>query len=418
MLFILSFWYFSWLLFITLSLSFIGITLFDLVFSPSKKDFTFDRDMPEEMERFEEYTVSIDINNASKKPAFFHLKDGLPVSFNPSFNSLYQVKGETKSSLEYTIKPMTRGDFVLSQLFVRFKSKLGLWEKQLTPRLESNVKIIPNLSEAKKYLSNAQMYLVHEGNKIRKQRSGMGEFSKVRTYVVGDDPRKINWRQSAKLHEMMTNVYEPEHGKYITLFIDCGRMMGVELENANRLEKAIEAAITVAAAALDNGDYVSVIAFSKEIKTVVPARKGLPHLDRILKGLYNLKADPYESNYAYALQYGQQMQRKRSMFLLFSDVQTFILEDSLQLMMKKIRKKHLVLMLGIEDSLQQKKIKASPSHVGIAIEKSLAQKQDLYLRDQIHYWHKHGISLIEAKAERLAVTAVSQYIDQLNRGSL
>lgn len=42
----------------------------------------------------------------------------------------------------------------------------------------------------------------------------------------------INWRQTAKLQEVMTNEYEPEHGKYITILIDCGRMMGAELKKA------------------------------------------------------------------------------------------------------------------------------------------------------------------------------------------
>lgn len=61
------------------------------------------------------------------------------------------------------------------------------------------------------------VFLMYEGAKVRKYKSGFGEFAKIRNYVVGDDPRKINWRQTAKLQEVMTNEYEPEHGKYITI---------------------------------------------------------------------------------------------------------------------------------------------------------------------------------------------------------
>ena len=99
------------------------------------------------------------------------------------------------------------------------------------------MKVIPDLTETKHYLENAQRFLLYEGSKIRKQRSGVGDFAQIRNYVVGDDPRKINWRQTAKLQEVMTNEYEPEHGKYITILIDCGRMMGAELTKGNRLEK-------------------------------------------------------------------------------------------------------------------------------------------------------------------------------------
>ncbi|RKJ08673.1 DUF58 domain-containing protein, partial [Butyricicoccus sp. 1XD8-22] len=90
---------------------------------------------------------------------------------------------------------------------------------------------------------------LHEGMKIRKFQSGSGEFAQIRKYAAGDDPRMINWRQTAKLQEVMTNEYEPEHGKYITILIDCGRMMGAELKKGNRLERALEAAMTVTAAA-------------------------------------------------------------------------------------------------------------------------------------------------------------------------
>ncbi len=73
--------------------------------------------------------------------------------------------------------------------------------------------------------------------------SGLGEFSQIRSYVVGDDPRKINWRQTAKLQEVMTNEYEPEHGKYITILIDCGRMMGAELKKAIVWKRSLESAL-------------------------------------------------------------------------------------------------------------------------------------------------------------------------------
>ena len=81
---------------------------------------------------------------------------------------------------------------------------------------------LADITEMKAYLESAQRYLNDEGAIIKKQVSGVGEFSKVRNYVVGDDPRMINWRQTAKLREVMTNEYEPEHGKYITLLIERG----------------------------------------------------------------------------------------------------------------------------------------------------------------------------------------------------
>src|SRR5690625_1701129 len=162
-------------------------------------------------------------------------------------------------------------------------SSLGLWAKQLTVPARKNVKVIPDLTEVRAYLQDAQRFLVHEGSKVKRDQVGTGEFASIRSYVIGDDPRLINWHQTAKLQEVMTNVYEPEQGKHITILIDCGRMMGVELKEGNRLERSLEAALTVAAAALQRGDYVAVLAFSKEVHTYIPPNKGIEHLQTILR---------------------------------------------------------------------------------------------------------------------------------------
>ncbi|GAE94973.1 cell division protein DivIC [Gracilibacillus boraciitolerans JCM 21714] len=378
-----------------------------------------ERMLESEMERYQKETVSISIQNLTSDNYMVRLKDGIPETFQTIFPSSQPVASEHKTMITYDVFPQRRGKFLIDSLYLRFKSKLGLWERQITYNLPTEVKVIPNLSEAKRYLASAQNYLLHEGIKIRKMRSGgVGEFSKVRSYVVGDDPRKINWRQSAKLQEMMTNEYEPEHGKYVTILIDCGRMMGVELKEGNRLEKTIEAAITLATAALHNGDHIAVIAFSKEIKAVVPAGRGLEHLDIILQTIYAIQVDAQESNYALALQHAQSIQHKRSMMLLFSDVQTFVNEDHHLFYLKKLRKKHLFVMMGIEDQLLHQKIKMKPSNAILAMEKSVAQKQYLHQKQVMKKWEKHGLPMLEAPADRLAVTTVSHYIETLNRGML
>ncbi|WP_231710576.1 DUF58 domain-containing protein [Gracilibacillus suaedae] len=416
--FILSFWQFSWLFLGIATLLMVSLLIIDAFLLPKKEDIEVARTIADEMERYAKQMVTIQIQNRTNATYTVRLKDGIPESFQTIFPTDQFITGGKSVAIAYEVFPQIRGKYQIDTLYLRLKTKMGLWEKQITYQLPDEVKVIPNLSETKRYLASAQKYLLHEGIKIRKMRSGVGEFSKVRSYVVGDDPRKINWRQSAKLHEMMTNEYEPEHGKSVTILLDCGRMMGVELEEGNRLEKSIEAAITLATAALQNGDQVSVIAFSKEIKAVVPSGKGLEHLDTILQTLYALGVDAQESNYALALQYAQSLQRKRSLIVLFSDVQTFANEDYQLFYMKKLRKKHLFVMIGIEDRLLQAQIKMKPNSALAAMEKSMAQKQYINQKQVMRKWEKHGLPMLEAPAERLAVTSVSHYIETLNRGML
>jgi uncharacterized protein (DUF58 family) len=408
----------SWTMIVLSNFAFIALTMIDLLFLPKRHHISIARTFPEEMERGLSYEVKLAISNESSFPMVYRLIDGIPQSFKQPFPIEGEVSEASRDVQIYeTIAPL-RGKYEIEKVYCRYKSRIGLWERQTIELLEDTVKVIPDLTSTKQYLENAQRFLMYEGIKIRKQQQGVGEFAKIRNYVVGDDPRKINWRQTAKLQEVMSNEYEPEHGKYITILIDCGRMMGAELSKGNRLEKVIEAALTVTAAALAKGDYVAVLAFSKNVKVFVPPVKGMAHLQRILYAIYNLEVDAAESNYGEVLQYLQTVQKKRSLLLLFSDVRTFLHEESALLYLKRIRQRHLFLMIGIEDETLLRRIKDDPTTIQAVMIKSMAQKQMLHKKREKTKWEQQGLQLVEAREENLAVAAVSSYIQIMNRGLL
>lgn len=408
----------SWTMIFMLNGLFIAVSLIDLAFSPTKKEVDVKRGIPEQMERGLSYPIQLNMKNVSRRDMSFRIIDGTPQSFQTPFPLQGNLSGESKGTLTYDAVAPVRGDYHLEKIYLRYRSSFGLWEKQKTVKHHDQVKVIPDLTETKKVLEDAQRYLLYEGTKIRKQQSGTGEFAKIRNYVLGDDPRKINWRQTAKLREVMTNEYEPEHGKYMTILIDCGRMMGAELKEGNRLEKSIEAALTVAAAALQNGDYVSVLAFSKGVHVYIPPAKGMAHLQTILQRIYNLEVDGAESNYASVLHYVQTVQKKRSLLLLFSDIHNFLHENSALYYLQRLRRQHMFMMIGIEDEMIMRRIKTEPVDIRHAMMKSMAQKQMLVKKREKAKWEKQGLLMVETREEKLAATAVSYYIDMMNRGLL
>jgi uncharacterized protein (DUF58 family) len=190
------------------------------------------------------------------------------------------------------------------------------------------------------------------------------------------------------------------------------------LKKGNRLEKVLEAALTVAAAALKKGDYVSVLAFSKEIKVFVPPAKGMAHLQTILQAIFDVKVDAAESNYAAVFQYLEIVQKKRSLLLLFSDVRTFLHEESALLYLKRLRQRHLFFMMGIEDQTLINRIKEEPKDVQTVMMKSIAQQQMLIKKREKIKWEKQGLQMVEAREEKLAIAAVSHYIDIMNQNLL
>lgn len=393
-------------------------SLLDLMLSPNKKDIKVTRNIPTDMERGLDYPFQITVQNPTSFDMYCEIIDAIPQSFHRPFPLRGIVpKGNNKKFTYKTTAPV-RGEYTVEKIYVRYSSLFGLWKKEITFQQKMKIKVIPDLTESKQYLENAQKFLLHDGVQIKRLNSGAGEFAKIRSYVVGDDPRKINWRQTAKLQEVMTNEFEPEHGKYVTILIDCGRMMGAELKKGNRLEKSLEAAITVATAALHKGDYVSVVAFSKKVKVYIPPGKGMAHLQTILQAIYKIEVDAVESNYAEVFTYLQLVQKKRSLILLFSDIKTFLYEESALIYLKRVRSRHLFLMIGVEDQTLQLRAKQEPADLEKAMIKQVAQQQLLFKKKEKQRWEKNDLLMMEAKEERLAASAVSHYIETLNKGLL
>lgn len=397
---------------------FLFASLLDLLWSPKRSELTYKREMPEEMERGRTYTTEITVENTSNRPMHIRIKDEVPQTFHTTLPLRGWTDARGRKRFSYDLTAPVRGKYHMEKMHIRYRSKLGLWEKQTVSRINDTVKIIPDLRETKRYLEDAQRFLLHEGVKIRKDQGGEGEFAQIRKYALGDDPRKINWRQTAKLQEVMTNEYEPEHGKYITILIDCGRMMGAELEKGNRLDRTLEAALTTAAAALENGDYVGVLAFAKEVKVYIPPDKGMNHLHVILQSIYALEAEPFEANYPFVITYLQSVQKKRSLILLFSDIDTFLHEEGALYYLLRLRRRHLFFVIGIEDNELAKSARQKPRDVQEAMIKSNAQEQMTNKKREKVKWEARGLLLAEASGTELAATAVSHYIRVMNQGLL
>ena len=61
---------------------------------------------------------------------------------------------------------------------------------------------------------------LHSGDLVSKQRGQGSEFSDLRSYRPGDDPRNINWRVSSRLEGLWVNERHPERNGDVVLLVD------------------------------------------------------------------------------------------------------------------------------------------------------------------------------------------------------
>ncbi|RKJ08596.1 DUF58 domain-containing protein, partial [Butyricicoccus sp. 1XD8-22] len=88
----------------------------------------------------------------------FAFVDDLPQTFKRPFPVKGIGRKEAVTEVSYVTSAPVRGDYGVTKLYFRYKSVLGLWEKQKTTKIPQALKVIPDMTGTKQYLKDAQRF--------------------------------------------------------------------------------------------------------------------------------------------------------------------------------------------------------------------------------------------------------------------
>ena len=392
-------------------------SIIDWLTIAKKQRLTITATMPEQADIGQTIPVHIELHNESEQGIRYELVDDLPYSFAEA--GPFRGKLEKGSAqIDYTTRATDRGRYFLHWVYLRWQGQIGLWQRQSRFACERAIKVYPDLTQVRGYLASLQDSLIVDGTKIlRRARTG-SDFHAIREYVPDDDPRTINWSASARSRRLMANQYRPEQGKVVTIMLDCGRLMGVELDGRTRLDTSLEAAVTLAAVALKQGDQVALLAYSHGIKTYIPPGRGLAHLHTLLEAVYDLRSDFVESDPMKALTYLHQQQKRRSLIVLFSDMENYLLEDQMSGYLWRLRRSHLLLLLSLSDPLLHAWSRVEAKNSRLAYVKALAQRFSLDRKSFQQKMTGAGIQVLDVPADQLTLQVVNAYLEIKSREAL
>jgi uncharacterized protein (DUF58 family) len=96
------------------------------------------------------------------------------------------------------------------------------------------------------------------------------EFYSMRGYVPGDDPKRINWKASARYRRLITNETEAERVTDVMIVLDTD-VSFYEAAEAELFERGVRAAASLASLLLKQGNRVGMILQGEERGIAVPA---------------------------------------------------------------------------------------------------------------------------------------------------
>lgn len=241
-------------------------------------------------------------------------------------------------------------------------------------------------------------------------------FSEVRDYQYGDDVRNIDWNVTARTGDPHIKVFEEERELTVILLIDVSQSSFFGTVNQMKNEMMTELSAVLAFSAINNNDKVGVLFFSNQVEKFIPPKKGKQHILRIIRELINFEPNGKGTNLGAALEYFNNVIKKRSICFVLSDFLAEGYENPLRIAARR----HDIVGLHVVDPVEESLpavglIRAKDAETGQLqwVDTSLASVRERYAKwyqDHLNYFRS---AFLKSGADTVSIRTNEPYVNAL-----
>jgi uncharacterized protein (DUF58 family) len=252
-------------------------------------------------------------------------------------------------SFEYHIVPTDRGEHQLGDHFVRYRSPLGLWNRQIQFPATSTIRVYPDVQLIRTYERLAGQDRGQSVIRTRSRQGGETEFEQLRDYVRGDPYRSVDWRATARRNKLVTRQYQLERDQNVFFALDAGRLMTAESAGLSLFDHALNATLMLAHVATKAGDRVGMFTFDQEVRSYVATASGGRAMQHLIHASYAIRPRLTASDFEHTMSWVAQRLRRRMLFVLFTHVADSAAAEELLRSVRQLRPRHLPLVVMFRD---------------------------------------------------------------------
>ena len=386
------------------------------------------------------YAFRIDVEVIDEIPFVFQRRD---VCFKARIGSM----GDT--TIIYRLTPTERGVYDFGHVRVFVSTPLRLAQRRFTCCEPQQVKVYPSYLMLRQYeLLAISNNLTEMGIKRIRRIGHNTDFEQIKDYVVGDDYRTINWRATARRHQLMVNVYQEERSQQVFCVIDKGRMMqqafrpqtsdfrpqtsdfgpqtsdfgpqtsdfGPQTSESlpmTLLDYSINAALVLSFVAVNKQDKAGLITFSTQMETFVPASRQPGHLQTLQEALYAEKAVFGETDYSALLTGLTRHVSHRSLLVLFTSFTSMPALRRQLSFLRQIAMRHRLLVVFFEDKEMKEVIsdREKENSTEAYYQRVIAEKFAYEQRLIVSTLRQYGIQSLLTTPDNLSVNVINKYLE-------
>lgn len=376
-------------------------------------------------------TVSPRFSNGDDNPVSIRLESNYPFSVraevidevphvfqrrNILFKADLRKKGDT--TITYQLRPTERGVYGFGRVRVFASTLLGLVQRRYTCCEPQDVKVYPSYMMLRQYELLAMSNNLQEMGIKRIRRIGHNtDFEQIKDYVTGDDYRTINWRATARRHQLMVNVYQEERSQQVYSVIDKGRMMQQSFQEMTLLDYAINAALVLSYVAVNKQDKAGLITFSDQFGSFVPASRQQGQMQTLQEALYAEHTQFGETDYSALLAGLSRHVRQRALLILYTSFTSMAaLRRQLQYL-RQLAVHHRLLVVFFEDEemtefiTHQSSLNTSHFSTEQVYQHVIAEKFAYEQRLIVQTLRQYGIQALLTTPRNLSVDVINKYLE-------
>ena len=320
---------------------------------------------------------------------------------------------------QFSATGMSRGESALGVVAVRVRSRLGLAARTFQYPNDDRVLVAPSLAGVKRFRWLAVHHrLATVGVRDARRRGEGRSFARLRDYVVGDDPRYIDWKATARRGHPITREFTVEQSQTVFVLVDAGRSMTQLAGRYPRFEYALSATLLLADVAIAAGDRVGALVFDDQIRAFAPAQRGIGALHALRTALVPVQPTLVEPDYSAAFRLLAQRQRKRALVVLVTDVIDGRVARSLLAHLTRGASRHLAVVVALRNDALIHAAAIGGTRVRDLYTSGAAEELVAERLTALQRMRDAGIVVLDVAPDAMAAAVVNQYLELKTRGAL
>lgn len=356
------------------------------------------------------FDVILTLSNVGRRSLSLRVTDDAPGDAE-GLPAALDLRAGHRASVTYAARVPRRGEHRFGPVTVRWRSPLGLWERQQELQVHGSIRIYPDFAQLRSYGMQARADEQRLPVRARRRPGGETEFERLRPYIPGDPYRHIDWNATARRGNLISREFGQEVNQNLILMLDCGRMMSASNGQLTSFDHALNAALMMGQVALRHGDRVGLLAFDREIRAWLPPKGGARAGSRLIRGTYDVFPTLHEPDYALAFRHLSQRVRRRSLVVLFTSVVDDVNAQLAEMLVKGLIGRHLPVCVWVRDTDLHGLVEAPAEVVADQYVRCAAAEMVGWRDRTLGRLRKRGALVVDAAPEQLTPQLLSRYLE-------